>query len=457
MINQDKPHSLTIALHASGYLLPMERKLKQIFTQHKGKLSDQWSLYIDAWDDIFSPYQNREISLLEIGTQNGGSLEIFAKYFPRAKHIIGCDIDVNCQALTFSDPRITVITGNINSDAVENRIVDLAPSLDIIIDDGSHRPRDVIQSFCRYFTRLDNHGLYIIEDLHTSYWGDYDGGLYQPYTAIAFLKRLVDITNFEHWQNHQSRQEHLSPFKIYYDIDFDEFDFHQIHSIEFVNSLCVIHKRPPDENSLGKRLIVGSEEVISDGYRKFNGTSIHDIPKDAIDDTHLDVFALVDQIKALEAELSEREQTIHHLKGTVAQQDQTIRGLKSEVSHKEQALQQMTLAFAENEQTIQQLEKDRIEQELIIQKRDSQISEQSQEIIDLSSEINQQNHFIHQIQNEVTERDQQIDESHHRIAVLNQQVPNLKSEILFYALSKSWRYTRPLRKILTLLRGKRHG
>ena len=434
----------------------MERKLKNIFTQHKGKLSDQWSLYIDAWDDIFSPYQNREISLLEIGTQNGGSLEIFAKYFPQAKHIIGCDIEENCQALEFSDPRITVITGDINSDAVQNRIAELAPDLDIIIDDGSHHPRDIIQSFCRHFKRLDNHGLYLIEDLHTSYWGNYDGGLYQPYTAIAFLKRLVDITNFEHWQNHQPRQQHLSPFKTYYDLDFDEFDFHQIHAIKFINSLCVIHKRPPDENSLGKRMIVGSEEVISDGYRKFNGTSIHDFPKDAIDDAHLDVFAIIGHSKELEAKLSQREQTILRLKDTVTKQDQTIHVLKNEVSQKEHALQQIAVTFAENEQTLQQLEKDRNEQKLIIQNMNAQISEQSQVIVDLTAEISQQNHIIHQLQNEVTESIQQIHEYQQEIAALNQQVPKFKNEILFYALSKSWRFTRPMRKFMILLRGKRH-
>jgi O-antigen biosynthesis protein len=434
----------------------MERKLKHIFTQHKGKLSDQWSLYINAWDDIFSPYQNREISLLEIGTQNGGSLEIFAKYFPQAKHIIGCDIEENCQALEFSDPRITVITGDINSDTVENRIAELAPDLDIIIDDGSHHPRDIIRSFCRHFKRLDDHGLYLIEDLHTSYWGDYDGGLYQPYTAIAFLKRLVDITNFEHWQNHQSRQEHLSPFTTYYDIDFDEFDFHQIHAIEFVNSLCVIHKRPPEENSLGKRMIVGSEEGVSNGYSKFNGTTIHDIPKDAIDDTHLDVFALIGHSKELEAKLSQQEQTIHQLNDNATKQERTIQMLKSEVSQKEQTLQQLKLAIAENEQTLQQLEKDRIEQKLFIKNMNAQISEQSQAIVDLTAEIRQQNHIIHQLQNDVTAGEQQIHEYHHRIAALNQQVSDLQNEILFYALSKSWRFTRPLRKFMRLLGGKRH-
>jgi len=420
----------------------MERKLKQIFTQHKGKLSDQWSLYIDAWDDIFAPYQNREISLLEIGTQNGGSLEIFAKYFPQAKHIIGCDIDVNCQALAFSDPRITVITGDINSDAVEDRIAELAPNLDIIIDDGSHHPRDIIQSLSRYFKRLDNHGLYLIEDLHTSYWGDYDSGLYQPYSAIAFLKRLVDITNFEHWQNHQSRLEHLSPFTTYYDIVFDEFDFHQVHAIKFVNSLCVIQKRPPEENSLGRRIIVGSEEGISDGYRELNGTTIHDFPKDTIDDTHLDVFGLISYSKELETKLS--------------QQDQSIHVLTSEVSQKEQTLQQMMLTIAKNEETLQQLETDRTEQKLFIQNMNVQISKQSLEINDLTEEIKQQNHFIHQLQNDVTAREQQRDEYHHRIAELNQQVVNLINEILFYALSKSWQITRPLRKFMEIIRGKRH-
>lgn len=44
---------------------------------------------------------------------------------------------------------------------------------DIIIDDGSHMVRHVIASFEALFPYLRRGGLYIIEDLHTSYWKRY--------------------------------------------------------------------------------------------------------------------------------------------------------------------------------------------------------------------------------------------------------------------------------------------
>lgn len=448
----------------------MENNLKYLFINHDGKISDKWSLYINEWDAIFSPFQNRAINLLEIGIQNGGSLEIFAKYFPKAKHIIGCDIEEACNTLEFDDPRISVVTGDINSEDVEKRIAELAPNLDIIIDDGSHRSRDIIQSFTRYFKILDVRGLYLIEDLHTSYWEDYEGGLFNPFTAMSFLKRLVDITNFEHWQSHQSREAYLAPFKSHYDLDFDEFDFYQIHSIVFINSLCVIHKRPPEDNTLGRRMVVGSEEVVSKDYGKFDGTSIHDMPKGAVDDSHLDVFLLVDRAKQLETDLSEREGAIQQLEDALAEREQLLQSLQAEIDHKAHSMQQfkdeiqahaqalelVQAELAQREQTLTQLKAELDERDQSIEKLNAIIAAQSQKIHQQEMSFEQQDETIHQLQNEIAAGIQQIHENNLQIQTLEQELSALEQEILFYTLSKSWRFTRPFRKIMGFLRGNRH-
>jgi hypothetical protein len=80
----------------------MNNLLKQIFLNHTEKMSDKWTLYINEWDRIFTPYRDLPINLFEIGIQNGGSLEIWAKYFTNAKSIIGCDIDEKCRELLSS-------------------------------------------------------------------------------------------------------------------------------------------------------------------------------------------------------------------------------------------------------------------------------------------------------------------------------------------------------------------
>ena len=48
--------------------------------------------------------------------------------------------------------------------------------VDIVLDDGSHHMHDVKSSFDYLYPILNVGGIYIIEDLHTSYWRRYGGG-----------------------------------------------------------------------------------------------------------------------------------------------------------------------------------------------------------------------------------------------------------------------------------------
>ncbi len=61
------------------------KSLEQTRLEHNGKVSDKWELYVNEYDRIFSPYRDRPLNLLEIGIQNGGSLEIWPTYFPYAQ------------------------------------------------------------------------------------------------------------------------------------------------------------------------------------------------------------------------------------------------------------------------------------------------------------------------------------------------------------------------------------
>ncbi len=51
--------------------------------------------------------------------------------------------------------------------------------------------------------------------------------------------------------------------------DFDESDLAEIHSIEFFNSVCVVHKRSPQYNVLGERFIAGENELVVSGHHGF--------------------------------------------------------------------------------------------------------------------------------------------------------------------------------------------
>ena len=250
------------------------KSLFDLYSEHRGKVSDKWSIYLSEYDRLFSSYRDRPVRILEIGIQNGGSLEIWSKYFPGAEALVGCDINPDCAKLTFEDPRINVVVGDANADATETEILTRSPNFDLIIDDGSHTSGDIVKSFARYFRHLRQGGIFVAEDLHCSYWSNFEGGLYFPYSSISFFKRLADIVNHEHWGIEKERKLILQGFAKQFETDFDESDLAEIHSIEFFNSVCVVHKRSPQYNVLGERFVAGENELVVSGHHRFSGSSL---------------------------------------------------------------------------------------------------------------------------------------------------------------------------------------
>lgn len=129
------------------------KTLVELYLSHTGKVSDKWELYLREYDRLFSPYRTLPISILEIGIQNGGSLEILSKYFVNASKFVGCDINLNCALLNYEDPRITVIIGDATTAETKEKIVHHAENFDIIIEDGSHVSGDIIKAFTQYFRK----------------------------------------------------------------------------------------------------------------------------------------------------------------------------------------------------------------------------------------------------------------------------------------------------------------
>jgi len=234
--------------------------LSTLFHRNTGKPAAKWQAYLQHYDRHFAQIKDHPLRVLEIGIQAGGSLEVWAAYFNQASLIIGCDIDPACGDLRYNDPRIKVLVGDINAPQTLQSLTTLTKTLDVVIDDGSHRSSDIIRSFVQLFPRLTEDGIYLIEDLHCSYWESYGGGLYDPFSAISFFKKIVDIVNHSVWGVQLAPQDFLAEFKsiVGETASSDQWDFLvDIHAIEFVNSMCVIHKRAAAQNTLGSLVLSG--------------------------------------------------------------------------------------------------------------------------------------------------------------------------------------------------------
>ena len=237
--------------------------LRELYAAHAGKVSDKWSLYLDVYERLLAPFRDRPVAFAEIGFQNGGSLELWARYLPKATVLVGCDIDPKCGALAFEDPRISVVVGDANTDAAYRAILARAPAFDVFVDDGSHTSRDIVLAFCNYFRHVRPGGVYVVEDLHCSYRPQWGGGIDRGDTSMEFLKVLADFVNLPYWQRDRAPSTLLEPFFPTGPRP-DLAPLRDIASVAFYDSMCAVEKRAEGVPAgLGERVIVGTEAAVS--------------------------------------------------------------------------------------------------------------------------------------------------------------------------------------------------
>ena len=128
--------------------------------------------------------------MLEIGVNRGGSIDLWRRYFGDEATIFGIDIDPSCAA-SVSPPNQVRIGSQADPTFLASVIAEMgAPN--IVLDDGSHIAEHQAASFKALFPALQDGGIYIIEDLHTSYWPSFGGGMRKPGTGLEMIKALVD-------------------------------------------------------------------------------------------------------------------------------------------------------------------------------------------------------------------------------------------------------------------------
>jgi O-antigen biosynthesis protein len=173
---------------------------ERTFWKHEGLLSDKWVQYLGIYEREVGRVIARRgpVRLLEIGVQNGGSLQIWRKALPAGSEVVGIDIDPRCAALDLGG-NVRILIGDATDHETVERLLG-NELFDVIVDDGSHISSDVIAAFFLCFPRVAPGGTYIIEDLHASYWASHGGGLQRPGSAIEFLKSLTDAVNADHFE-----------------------------------------------------------------------------------------------------------------------------------------------------------------------------------------------------------------------------------------------------------------
>jgi len=240
-------------------------------------VSDKWESYFGHYDRNLSRFQNREkaVRLLEIGVQNGGSLEAWKAFLGEDSVVIGTDVDSAC-SLVESPFSVQCFTGNATDATWAKQLCEAKGPFDIIIDDGSHINSDIEKTFALFFSSILPGGVYICEDLHTAYWDKYGGC--QPSkreNVIEMFKEIADLVNLEHWQNAANSSLSGQIPRLFKAKEFASSlsveVLMTIESIEFCNSMVFIRKCESGMSSLGQRIVSQGRASVCDKIVKADG------------------------------------------------------------------------------------------------------------------------------------------------------------------------------------------
>lgn len=170
--------------------------LHRYFLNNGHKRLHKWVHYFDIYERHFARFRGKRTTMVEIGVSGGGSLAMWRAYLGPQARIIGIDIDPSCKA--HEAEGIEVMIGSQDSPALLDNLLARYPKIDIVLDDGSHMMRHVNASFRHLYPRISPEGVYMVEDLHTAYWDEYEGGLRRPGSFMETAKDLMDELNAAH-------------------------------------------------------------------------------------------------------------------------------------------------------------------------------------------------------------------------------------------------------------------
>lgn len=205
--------------------------LLEYVLNNPGRLIDKWMHYFDIYHRHLAQFRDQAVTLVEFGVLHGGSLQMWKRYLgPRAR-IVGVDVNPVCKAV--EEDQVSVRIGDQGDREFLRRLVDEIGTIDIVIEDGGHYMTQQIATFEELYFRMPEYGLYIAEDVHTSYFARYGGGVRRPGTFIEYAKALIDRMHGWHTEDPEA-------------LSVDDFTL-QTAGLHFYDSVLVIERRPVTE------------------------------------------------------------------------------------------------------------------------------------------------------------------------------------------------------------------
>ena len=218
----------------SGKYFASFDELEKIGAETKTDKAEVHHDYLRKYEFFLQTFRERKMILVEMGVLKGSSLSMWGKYFPKAE-VYGIDIDPACKQ--YQGENRTVWIRDLSLDTTLQEIAELHPT--IIVDDASHYWSHQILALFRLFPALTAGGVYIVEDIETSFSAYAGMGCDDAAVSVYDVLKVVAevVTSREHL-----RETDLSPQLKKLCNDIEELAT-EVDLISFIHGSCILVKR----------------------------------------------------------------------------------------------------------------------------------------------------------------------------------------------------------------------
>ena len=154
------------------------------------KYSIKWSNYFEIYENLFKRFVNKKITFVEIGIGNGGSLFMWKKFFGKKARIIG--IELNPDAKKLEKFGFEIFNGDQSDPFFWKKFYNRVGKIDVLLDDGGHKNIQQITSFMESYNHINQNGVIVVEDTHTSYMKKKGFKNPSSYSFVNFCNLIVE-------------------------------------------------------------------------------------------------------------------------------------------------------------------------------------------------------------------------------------------------------------------------
>ena len=214
-------------------------------------LSIKHTSYFHSYEKLLSPYRGKEFTFVEVGVFNGGSLFMWRNFFGPKARIIG--VEFNPDAKHWESEGFEIYIGDQSDPMFWENFYSIVGPIDVLLDDGGHSNNQQITTVAKSAPYVNDGGLVIVEDTHTSYMTQF--GNPSKYSFMNYAFDIVDSIN-NRFPTIQSSENSLAGC---------------VSSVEFLESIVCFH--------INRRECFVSTPTTNDG-----------LTRDAIDFRHNGTF-----------------------------------------------------------------------------------------------------------------------------------------------------------------------